>query len=337
MNVIQKADRDVWARWNEWAQQLEPRLRDAFVQALSEAKDGLSVRAMQEFIERGDVAGLETYVTAKLGDMPLVQDALRSAIIDVGAKMGAYLPNAIMVRFDRFNPRVIEAVNREALQFIQQITADVRDTVGDLLKEGLKEGIGPAASARRIRQEIGLTQRQRQAVRNFRRMLEAGDRELLTRELRDRRFDRTLEQVILGRRKLTPAEIETMVNRYAERYLKHRAENIARTESIRALSSGNRAAWDQVFARNPTLRPQLRRRWYVAPLEGPSSHRTVGKIGGKKGSGTRVRRTCPICAAIPGMNENGRAFDEAFLTPEGSLMSPPVHPHCRCVVFTGLS
>lgn len=336
MDLIQKIDRDIWAQWDEWAQQLEPGIRKGFLDAMAALKEALSVSVMTTFLASGDMAALARHVTEALGNLDALSDVLKDSIVRGGTKVAASLPDRIIVRFDRYNPEVIERVNREALQFVQQITNDVRDSLVDIVRTGLSDGIGPGATAQRIKSEIGLTQRQRKAVDNFRRMLAEGDRTVLTRELRDRRFDRTLEQVFDGRRKLTADEIRTMTDRYAERYIKHRAEVIARTESIRAQAVGNAQAWAQAVQQNPGLRQRLRRRWYVAPSEGPSSHKVKGKIGGKPKSGKDVVRLCPICRAIPGMNSDGRQVDEPFQTPNGPTMYPPIHPNCRCVVFTGV-
>jgi 8-oxo-dGTP pyrophosphatase MutT (NUDIX family) len=42
---------------------------------------------------------------------------------------------------------------------------------------------------------------------------------------------------------------------------------------------------------------------------------------------------CPICRAIPSMNEDGHLFQEPFATPNGPQQRPPSHPNCRCVVI----
>jgi hypothetical protein len=44
-------------------------------------------------------------------------------------------------------------------------------------------------------------------------------------------------------------------------------------------------------------------------------------------------RTCEDCKKIPGMNQAGRDFGEAFSTPKGPQTRPPLHPRCRCVVI----
>jgi len=337
LDFLQKRDRDVWAQWDEWAQQLEPSIRKSFLEAMTALRDALSVATMTTIIAAGDTAKLTEYVLAALGALEQVQDAISDSIVRAGATVAETMPKQVLVRFDRYDAEMIRRVNAESLKLVQQITEDVRVTLADIVRDGLSSGGGPAVTAQNIKTEIGLTQRQRKAVANFRRMLIEGDREALTRELRDRRFDRTLEQVFTGARRLSPEEIQRMTDRYAERYIRYRAESIARTESIRAQAVGNAQAWAQALKTNPGLRLRVKRRWYVAPSEGPSSRRVKGKIGGKPKSGRSEVRLCPVCRAIPGMNSNGRDIDEPFQTPIGTLMYPPVHPHCRCVVFTGVA
>ena len=74
---------------------------------------------------------------------------------------------------------------------------------------------------------------------NFRVGLETGDRTILERALRDRRFDATVERALRGEGKLSKDQIDRMAGRYRERMLKYRAETIARTESMTSIHAGS--------------------------------------------------------------------------------------------------
>jgi hypothetical protein len=111
---------------------------------------------------------------------------------------------------------------------------------------------------------------------------------------------------------MTQAKIDQMVERYRQRYIKHRSEMIARTESINALNQANMETWRQMEEQGMVNRDQVRRFWLVA----------------------RDERTCPRCRPIPALNPNGVGMEQAFDTPQdGLIMAPIVHPACRCAVF----
>jgi hypothetical protein len=44
-------------------------------------------------------------------------------------------------------------------------------------------------------------------------------------------------------------------------------------------------------------------------------------------------RLCPVCAPIPDLNRDGVRLDGAFVTPNGPVSVPPLHPNCRCTTW----
>jgi hypothetical protein len=98
---------------------------------------------------------------------------------------------------------------------------------------------------------------------------------------------------------------------YANKALRWRAENIARTETLRALGAAQTAAYQQAIDKGQ-LDPSLIRRFWV----------TSGD--------SRVR---PTHRLIPEMNPNGVGWNEPFKTPDGpSMHAPHDRDHqCRCV------
>jgi hypothetical protein len=83
----------------------------------------------------------------------------------------------------------------------------------------------------------------------------------LTRELRDRRFDRSVRRSIRTQEPLTPAQIDRMVERYAQRYVKHRAEVIGRTEALRSVHQGVNEGYEQAIESGKLDRANLERTW----------------------------------------------------------------------------
>lgn len=128
--------------------------------------------------------------------------------------------------------------------------------------------------------------------------------------MRDRRFDRSVLKAIREGAGL-PAELQArMRTAYANRALRWRAENIARTETMRALGAAQTLAWRQGIDKGVVARDAIRRYWVTANDE-------------------RVRHTHRM---IPGMNKGGVGWDEPFRTPTGESMHAPhdVDPMCRC-------
>jgi hypothetical protein len=194
-----------------------------------------------------------------------------------------------------------------------------------------------------LKQIVGLTEKQAQAVANFRAELETFHERktgggyglgkkidrvngaqvfkpdasgkpkdgILERRLRDFRFDGQLKRAAAQGKPLTEAQIDKMVTAYANKFRKFRANTIARTESMRALSMGTQEAWRQAAMEGKVDETLIRRFWKVAHDE----------------------RTCEVCAPVPGMNPDGVGLAVPFATPKGPVMLPPLHPNCRCHPF----
>lgn len=219
---------------------------------------------------------------------------------------------ATAMTFTLLNPSAVSFLQGYGFELITSLTLGARQTIAAIVTNAFTDGTPPKAQARQIREYIGLTPAQYQAVRNYRRMLESGDpgllRDSLSRQLRDARFDSTIERAIVNGTRLTRQQIERLVSRYAERQLKYRAEMIARTETIRAANAGQVEAWNQAQQQG-LLSATVRQKWIY----------------------TRDERTCTICPRIPGMNPEGVPIGGLFQSPVGLIRQPPdPHPQCRC-------
>jgi hypothetical protein len=306
----------------QFAQQLEPALRDAFLAAIARISDGMDLDAVESAIAAGNIEqvltllGLGSPTTPALGG---VGTAAIAAVIRAGQMVAddyAVLPMfaprlAVHFGFDALNPQTVQHLQAYSLGLIQQIGGQTREGIRQALDAGYKAGQNPRDTARDIRDMIGLTDRQEQAVQNFRGMLKNGHPDALQRKLRDRRFDRSVKAAVAGDKTLASDKIDVMVKRYRERFLKYRAEAIARTESIRALNVGQQEAWRQMAAGGKIDAGLIRRIWLVAHDE----------------------RACPRCRPIPKLNPQGVGLERPFQTPGGPVMMPPLHPSCRCTVF----
>ena len=158
------------------------------------------------------------------------------------------------------------------------------------------------------------------AVVNYRNLLEAGSLDALDRELRDRSFDRTVRSAINRGRILTKDQVDRMVGRYHERSIKLRAEMIARTESLRAVHTGNYNAYNQAVENNHLKESEIVRQWISA-------------------GDNRVRPTHVIADGqiVKGQNTPFLVGGEELLYPGDPNAPGRETIGCRCVVTTTLA
>lgn len=216
--------------------------------------------------------------------------------------------------FDQTNYGAVEAMRRNRLRLIREFTNKQRQATRQALAAGVEQGLNPREQARLFRDSIGLTAYQEQIVRNYRRDLEDGSANALSRELRDRRFDGAARRAVDGQ-KLPKGQIDKMVERYRQRMISQRAETIARTESLRAVHEGALATYKQAVEEGVVEEDQLKRVWNSA-------------------SDSRVRHSHRT------MDGQQRALDEPFVSGNGAKLMYPTDPsgpaddtiNCRCVV-----
>jgi hypothetical protein len=210
--------------------------------------------------------------------------------------------------FNMQNPRVADFIRGYVFSLISGISQETQAGIQTLLLHAVTQGIAPAQQARFIQPMIGLTERDAQAALNYRRALEERQyRSALDRALRDGRYDRMLLGAIQRKEPLKQQQIDAMVQRYVERSLRNRAENIARTETIRAAHAGLRESWRQAQEQG-FLKSGTRQKWILATDE----------------------RRCDICPQVVQMNPDGVLLGSKFRSPVGLVDGPPLHPRCRC-------
>ena len=223
----------------------------------------------------------------------------------------------VIVSFDQLNPRALRLQQENQLRLVREFTVEQTLATREALIEGVRTGANPVRQARAFRDTIGLTVSQARSVANFRRLLEAGSAEALTRRLRDRRFDPTVRRAIREGIPLSQAEIDRMVTRYRERFVTFRSRVIARSEALRAVHQGVFEMYQQSFDQGLVDPNQVVRTWHTAGDE-------------------RVRRSHTA------MNGQERPPGEDFVSGRGNRLRFPGDPEappsdtvqCRCVVST---
>ena len=243
----------------------EPHLRIAAIKAILAARDAPgTLEELSVLLEQGRIE--EAVQAVGLVGAIRIADEYAAAYIAAGQRGTVFLEDAlhVVIGFDQVHWRAVNHMQGERLRFIREFTDGQRDATRVALVDGIERGLNPIEQARNFRASVGLTARQQAAVLNYRRLLERageGDTEALTRELRDRRFDPTVRRAAASREPLSQAQIDRMVERYRERYIKYRAEVIGRTEALRAVHAGNDEAYRQAIDGGAIGMDEIQRTW----------------------------------------------------------------------------
>jgi hypothetical protein len=109
------------------------------------------------------------------------------------------------------------------------------------------------------------------------------------------------------------SDLGRLLDHAARHGVQTRAETIARTEAVRMTHLGAHQVWETAVQQGTVAAAQVRRYWHLGP------------------------KPCPaLCVPIPGMNPDGVGLYEAFQTPNGGVLLPPMHVNCMCSVTTRL-
>lgn len=258
----------------------EPRIANIFSSAIRELKDQLDLDQLEKLIAEGRV---NEALDVIMGVAQALGSASNIVFITSGQSTAQFLASAGVGRvvFDIVNERAVQQMAASSLRLIRAFTSEQVGTVRAALVSGIQQGLNPRDVARNFRDVVGLTETQAAAVLNFRRLLErVGDaeaqdqREALTRALRDQRYDRTIERAVASGQPLSRQQIDRMVTRYGERYVKYRAEVIGRTEALRSVHQGVEEAYNQAFDRGILMPWEVEQQWNTSidGRERPSHH-----------------------------------------------------------------
>lgn len=244
----------------------EKTLRGVLLDVITSAKGTFALIEIENLLEAGMFQ--EAIDAAVRGGIIKFADASTAVYVLAGQSTSEFLSEAIEVTisFDQVNERAVETMRRERLRQIREFSAEQRRATRAALTEGIRTGLNPRQQAQNFKNSIGLTEKQIEAVNNFRRLLETGSREALTRELRDKRSDRAIRAATRAKNKipLSQAQIGRMTERYQTNFIKFRAETIARTESLRAVHQANDESYRQAIEEGHLEPEQLKREWNIA-------------------------------------------------------------------------
>lgn len=178
---------------------------------------------------------------------PLVQAAyLRSGRAEI-ARLGFNL------NFELTNPYARRWAEQHVAQLVTQVSDQTKQAIRSVIVQAYDIAEPPRRSALRIRELVGLTERDSKAVMNYWRTLNE---------------DRTATRA------------DEMADTYARRLHRRRAENIARTETVASSAGGQHDSF--MVARDQGLiGPETRREW-IAAVDSPRTCELCLALDGQK-------------------------------------------------------
>ena len=315
LDTFEKQTRADWRRYHRIADKAAPKVFRAFNQAVARLSLSVSVNKATAFLEQGDMSNaLEVPNWAQFEqdiiDLPLTKPFMEGAEMAVDEIIrNKELREVALENINKasaaveielaFNLRDVEAErflvqNQQFL--VNSIAIESKDAVRNVILRGFEEGKPPRVMAREIKNLVGLNNKQATAIINLRTRLN--------------------EQMAAGKSPfktipLTPDKIDDIVAKATKKAIRQRAENLARTETIRASNSGRYNTWSQAISEG-LLPSTVSVRWITAGDE-------------------RVCFFCgPLDNTVVGFRES---FSASVERQNGSISTlaeihPPLHPLC---------
>ncbi len=252
---------DPASRLQRLIKQQSPRFAAGFQLLVKQIKGAADLETIADLLAAGR---LEDAFTLTLGTVPRLGNLYVDSFITAAKDTAAFLNRSIeelVIDFDQTNPFAMQVARENQLRMVRAFNQTQREATREALINGIQRGNNPIQQARAFRGSIGLTPRQVRAVENYRRMLEEGDRAVFDRALRDKRFDSTVRRAIERGEPLTRTQINRMVQRYEQGYVKYRSETIARTEALRSVHEGNREMYRQAIENGDLDPNNLTQEW----------------------------------------------------------------------------
>lgn len=279
-------------RDGEFASDLEAIFARELLNAIAKLRRSVTSAEVEAAIRRS-VADAVRALDAAFSEVDLtnIVNSMTKEIIRAGLEQTPELAaGGINIRFDVSDPRAIQWAQNRAGLLIRNITDEVRLKVSDVTQRLLTGDISLREARNEISRTVGLHDRWQKAV--------------------DNSYEKTLEQLLDAGIDIDEAETlaQEAADNYAQRLLKTRASNIARTEMSTAMNQGRYLHWQQLAEAGVIDSVRSVKEWRTAP-EFVSSKTDV----------------CPICEPMNGIQAPMWAE-----FPEVGVVMPPAHPNCRC-------
>lgn len=301
------AERKFWSAAEAQARAIGPEMRAAVLALLRAMRDRLSQADIERLIRSGQVdqivQALREVVEAE-AKVARVREAIRTTYRRSAEQGIRVLPlpraRTVDIAFDFLNPRVVEAIQTLESRALSTLADEQADTVRQVVRRGIEQGVGPRALVPQLREAIGLAPNQELAVENFRKALAEGDfAKARTYALRDRRSDPLLRRLAREGGALTEAQVERMTTAYRNGWKGHNAETHARTAALDASRAGQRASWEAAIEQGGLDRSRMMKRW-VTTMDG----RQRPEHGDMNGDERQIDELFPVDGGVQVPGEN---------------------------------
>lgn len=307
----------------------EPALRRAWLAAIDGIRNGVVLRVIVERLERGDIDGAVRVLRIEPEAFAEYELAFAQAFNAGGTAEASALalrsPEGHRVVF-HWNVRDPESetesetwLRYHSATLVMGVVEEQRDIARRLLSEGLARGDNPRTTALdlvgrvdriaggRTGGVLGLSAPHQATTERARQALISGDaegmRHYLTLGRRDKRFDASIRRAIETGRPIARADVNRVIGRLSDSYLKLRADTIALHETFTALGQSRNAAFRMAIAKGDVDARDVVKTWRHTPQEHPRAQHV-------QMHGQTVR------------------FDQPFIAPDGT---PIMYPHAEGV------
>ncbi|MFT6427983.1 MAG: hypothetical protein ACJAVC_001257 [Brevundimonas sp.] len=236
----------------------------AFMTAIRDLTRQVEIQKLLLALERRDLdAAMQALHIDRAAFQPL-EAKLVEAFTAGGQGAVTSMPAAVSIgfRFDPGNQRAAAIIRETAATLITRLTQGEIDQARAFLADGMARGAGPRsvaldlvgrisrATGNREGGLIGLSGPYRDYVATARAELASTDpallRNYLTRNQRDRRYDKAVARAIEAGKPVPPETARTAITRYSARLVRLRGEVIARTEGLPAIRAAKHEAFQQL-------------------------------------------------------------------------------------------
>lgn len=240
---------------------LEAPVRRAFERVIEQAQKRVNYAAAVRAVRAGDIDALMQAAGIREGMWGVVTEQIRTAFMEAGIfTLNKDLPKRLFLDFNINNPRAESWLRMKSSQLITgNLMPEQRGAIQEILRAGMARGDNPQTTALDIVGRatgrgqtreggvLGLTRKQAQYVSNaYDDLIDLNPR-YFERRLRDKRFDSIIRESFRNGKPLPKGTRDKIISRYEAKMLKHRGDNIARTETLGAMNEAADEALRQII------------------------------------------------------------------------------------------
>lgn len=223
---------------------------------LDDLKSDASLKIIRDFLEAGRDDLAVAYLEEKSNYfLPIFLTAyMAGALAEIALLTASAIKNQSTYNripktsfsFDNTDYYVNQQIRGLQNGFIENLKDSQRRLFDAVVREARGQGMNVRATARYLIDKLGMTEGQFSAVLNYEKLLRANSREAANRILLDSEKAK-IDTAVKNKRPLTDKQIDKMVAAYKRRFIKRRAEEIARNTTKTIIEEGRAQAATQLL------------------------------------------------------------------------------------------